>query len=440
MFIGMPKIAKELTAIEVKRLNRPGWHAVGGVAGLLLQIRPPAKPGAILPRSWILRLRVAGQRQPIGLGSYPQLTLAEAREEARKLTLEAKGGINLVARKRAQRSALITAAAKNKTFQDCAQTYMQAHATDYSNEKHRKQWGSTLTAYAYPVIGRVLVADVTMRHVLDVVLQETVHRDGTAGKLWHTKPETAKRLLDRIRTVLDYATVNEYRTGNNPAVWKGFLDTQLPSPRGLKEVKHHPAVPYAQMAEFMVHLRRHEGISARALEFLALTAVRSGSVRLAEWSEIDLKLKLWIIPASHTKTNQEHRVPLQPQAIKLLKSLAKVAGTNKVFPSPTGKALSDMALSQLMRGMRDKGELKADAVPHGLRATFRTWAAEQTAYPDEIRKAASGHAVGDQVKESYQRTDLLDKRRNLMNDWAKFLDKPSVMTKATVTAIRSRKA
>jgi hypothetical protein len=232
MFFGMPKIAKELTAIEVKRLNRPGWHAVGGVAGLLLQIRPPAKPGAILPRSWILRLRVAGKRHPIGLGSYPQLTLAEAREQARKLTLEAKGGINLVARKRAQRSALIAAAAKNQTFQDCAQAYMQAHATDYTNEKHRKQWGSTLAAYAYPVIGRILVADITMRHVLDVVLQETVHRDGTTGKLWHMEPETAKRLLDRIRTVLDYATVNEYRSGNNPAIWKGFLDTQLPSPRG----------------------------------------------------------------------------------------------------------------------------------------------------------------------------------------------------------------
>ncbi len=417
----MPKIAKELTAIEVKRLNRPGWHAVGGVPGLLLQIRPPAKPGAILPRSWILRLRVAGKRQPIGLGSYPQLTLAEAREQARKLTLEAKGGVNLVARKRAERSALIAAAAKNQTFQDCAQAYMLAHATDYTNEKHRKQWGSTLAAYAYPVIGRILVADITMRHVLDVVLQETVHRDGTAGKLWHTKPETAKRLLDRIRTVLDYATVNEYRSGNNPAIWKGFLDTQLPSPRGLKQVKHHPAVPYTQMAEFMAQLRRHEGISARALEFLALTGVRSGSVRLAEWSEIDFDQKLWTIPASHTKTKQEHRVPLQPQAIKLLKGLTKMAGTNKVFPSPTGKALSDMALSQLMRGMRDKGELKADGVPHGIRATFRTWAAEQTSYPEEVRKAASGHVVGDQVKEAYQRSDLLEKRRDLMCEWADFV-------------------
>lgn len=435
----MPKIAKELSALEVKRLTRPGWHAVGGVAGLLLQIRPPAKQGQPIPRSWILRLRVAGQRQPIGLGSYPQVSLAEAREQARKLSLEAKGGVNLVARKRAQRSALIEAAAKNKTFRECAEAYMEAHATDYTNEKHRKQWSSTLDAYAYPVIGSMLVADVTMRHVLDVLQQNTSHRNGTTGKLWYTKPETAKRLLDRIRTVLDYATVNEYRSGTNPATWTGFLDTQLPSTRGLKKVKHQPAVPYRKIGDFMVQLRKNESMSAKALEFLILTGVRSGSVREADWSEIDFAERLWVIPKEHTKAKQEHRVPLQPQAIKLLNGLKKVAGSEKVFPSPTGKALSDMALSQLMRGMRERGELTVEAVPHGFRSTFRDWAAEQTSYPDEIRKAASGHAIGDTVKEAYQRTDLLEKRRNLMADWAKFLGKPSALTKATVTPIRSLK-
>lgn len=355
MFIGMPKIAKELSALEVKRLTRPGWHAVGGVAGLLLQIRPPAQKGQPIPRSWILRLRVAGRRQPIGLGPYPQVSLAEAREQARKLSLEAKGGVNLVARKRAQRSALIAAASKNKTFKECAEAYMDAHATDYTNEKHRKQWSSTLDAYAYPVIGSMLVADVTMRHVLDVLQQNTTHRNGAVGKLWYTKPETAKRLLDRIRTVLDYATVNEYRSGTNPATWTGFLDTQLPSTRGLKKVKHQPAVPYRQIGDFMVQLRKNESMSAKALEFLILTGVRSGSVREADWSEIDFAEKLWVIPKEHTKAKQEHRVPLQPQAIKLLKSLKKVAGSEKVFPSTTGKALSDMALSQLMRGMRERG-------------------------------------------------------------------------------------
>ncbi|MFM7569451.1 MAG: tyrosine-type recombinase/integrase [Betaproteobacteria bacterium] len=438
MVCGMPKIAKELSAIEVKRLAKPGWHAVGGIPGLLLQVKAPTKPDAPASRSWILRLQIAGRREPIGLGAYPLVSLADAREMARKLVLEAKGGIDLLARKRAQRSALIAAASRNKTFTECAQAYMDAHASDYSNDKHRKQWPATLEAYAYPVIGKMLVADITMRHVLDVLLQETTHRDGSVGKLWYTKVETAKRLLDRIRTVLDYATVSEYRTGTNPATWRGFLDTQLPSPKGLKKVEHHPAVPYLQMGDFMAKLRHNDSVSARALEFLILTGVRSGSVRAAAWSEIDFDRKLWIIPAAHTKTKEEHRVPLQPQAVRLLKGLPQMAGTDKVFPSPTGKALSDMALSQLMRGMRERGELNVDAVPHGFRAAFRSWAAEMTNYPDEIRKAASGHAVGDQVKESYQRTDLLEKRRQLMNDWARFLDRPRMALTAKVTQLKRK--
>lgn len=417
----MPKIAKELSAIEVKRIIKPGWHAVGGVSGLLLQVKEPGASG-VSSRSWILRLQVAGQRQPIGLGSYPQVTLAEAREIARKLSLEAKGGVNLLARKRAQNSALIAAAAKNKTFKDCAEAYMTAHASDYTNDKHRKQWASTIEAYAYPVFGKMLVSDITMRHVLDVLLQETTHRNGSKGQLWYTKPETAKRLLDRIRAVLDYATVNEYRTGTNPATWKGYLDTQLPSPRGLKKVKHQPALPYEKMGDFMAQLRQNDSISAKALEFLILTSVRSGSVRLAEWSEIDFDKKLWVVPAEHTKAKQEHRVPLPPRAIELLLGLTKDDPSEIIFPSPTGKALSDMALSQLMRGMRERGELTVEAVPHGFRSTFRDWAAETTNYADEIRKAASGHSTGDGVKERYQRSDLLEKRRQLMNDWANYCD------------------
>ncbi len=421
MFLDMPKLAKELSALEVKRLYKPGWHAVGGVAGLLLQIRASTQAGAPPSRSWILRLRSGGKRQPLGLGPYPQVTLAEAREKARKLALQALDGVDLVAQKRAQRSALLAAAAKSKTFRECAEAYMEAHASDYSNDKHRKQWSSTLDTYAYPKIGSLLVSDVTMRSVLDVLLQHTTHRDGSSGKLWHTKPETAKRLLDRIRTVLDFATVNEYRSGTNPAQWKGYLDTQLPSPRGLKATKHQPALPYDRIGNFMVHLRSNDSTSARALEFLILTGVRSGSVRLANWSEIDFAKKLWIIPAEHTKARREHRVPLQPQAIKLLQSVPRVAGTEKIFPNRLGGPLSDMALSQLMRGMQDRGQFVGEAVPHGFRSTFRDWAAEQTNYPDEIRRAASGHVTGDQVKEAYQRSDLLEKRRRLMNEWANFV-------------------
>lgn len=436
----MPKIAKQLSDLQVRRINRVGWHAVGGVAGLLLQVRKPAKEGAPTPRSWILRVKVGDQRQPIGLGSYPQVSLAMAREQAAKLVLEARQGVNLKAKKREQRSALISAAARNKTFWECAQAYMEAHSKDYTNEKHRKQWPSTLEAYAFPIIGQMLVSDIAITHVLEVLEQQTVVDEKTKGKLWYVKTATAKRLLGRIKTVLDYATVNEYRSGTNPAQWTGYLSTQLPSPRKLQKNEHHAAVPYQQMGEFMRQLRKHNSISAKALEFLILTAVRSGSVRQAERSEFDLERGLWVIPAEHTKARQEHRVPLQPQAIRLLKSLPIMAGSNIMFPSPTGKALSDMAISQFMKGMSERGELKVKAVPHGFRSTFRDWAAEQTAYSDEIRKAASGHTVGDAVKEAYQRTDLLEKRRRLMLEWSQFLDKPSAEESHNLVALKRIKS
>ena len=418
----MPKIVTPLSDLQVRRITRVGWHAVGGVAGLLLQVRKPKKDGAQIPRSWILRVKVGDQRQPIGLGSYPQVSLAVAREQAAKHVMEAKQGVNLKAKKRAQRSSLISAASKNKTFKECAEAYMDAHSSDYTNEKHRKQWPATLVTYAYPLIGNMLVSDIAMRDVRNVLEQETTAGKALKGKLWNVKTETAKRLLGRIKTVLDYATVSEYRTGTNPAQWKGYLSTQLASPKNLQKKEHHPAVPYLHIGDFMSKLRSNPSLSAKALEFLILTAVRSGSVRNAEWSEIDLDNALWIIPAEHTKARQEHRVPLQPQAIKLLKELSKVPGTNLIFPSRNNKVLSDMAFNQIMRGMRERGELTFEGVPHGFRSTFRDWSAERTSYSDEIRKAASGHAIGDSVKEAYQRTDLLDKRRSLMNEWANFLD------------------
>ena len=315
---------------------------------------------------------------------------------------------------------------------------MEAHASDYRNDKHRKQWAATLETYAYPVIGKQLVSDITMRSVLDVLLQDTQSADKTVGKLWHTKTETAKRLLGRIKTVLDYATVNEYRSGSNPALWKGHLSTLLAKPNQIAKVKHYDSVPYPEIGAFMEQLRKNASISAKALEFLILTAVRSGSVREADWSEIDLDAKLWTIPADHTKTNKEHRVPLAPQAIALLRSATKLASSTKIFPSPRGNALSDMALSQLMRGMRERGELTVNAVPHGFRSTFRDWAAEQTSFPDEIRKVASGHTVGDSVQQAYQRTDLLEKRRKLMEMWATFIGMPSAKKGNRVTAIRKK--
>jgi integrase len=421
----MPKIAREMTALEVKRLNTPGSHAVGVVAGLLLQIRKPSKPGATLPRSWILRTMIGQARRSIGLGPYPQVPLALARDKAAKILADIKSGVDPKSEQKAARSALIQAAARTKTFEECAVAYLKSHAKSFRSQKAYKQWISTFETYVYPFIGRMAVADVGMRDVLDVFQQEIKHpKTGTIeGEFWHVRTVTAERLLGRVRSVLDFATVNEYRSGINPATWKGHLDRVLASPRQISKEKHHPALPYADLGNFMVKLRANQSISALALEFLILTAVRSGSVRKATWSEVNFRDKLWIIPAEHTKTNAEHRVPLSLQAIAVLKKVREIAVSDIVFPSPTGKALSDMALSELMRGMRERGDLRAAAVPHGFRSTFRDWAAEQTSFPEEIRKVASGHTVGNAVDRAYQRTDLLDKRRELMNLWGAFTEK-----------------
>jgi len=419
----MPKIAKELTDLQVRKLNEPGWHAVGGVAGLLLQVRKPSGTGTKLSRSWVLRIKNGAKRVPLGLGSYPQLTLKEAREKAQRLVVEARDGVDLLESKRARRQALLDAQAKSKTFEQVAKEYVEAHSADYTNEKHRKQWVSTLQSYAYPLIGKMPVASIEMTHILQVLTQETTGHDGEPAKLWYAKPQTGYRLLGRIKTVLDAASVAGYRSGTNPATWTGYLDTQLPSPKKVRPVKHHKAAPYERLGEVMAALRRNDSISSKALQFLCLTAVRSGSVRLAQWDEIDFQKKLWTIPAANTKTRQEHRVPLQPEAVELLKSVPRMVGVKRIFPNPRGTALSDMALSQLMRGLLERGEITVEAVPHGFRSTFRDWAAEKTSYPDEIRKAASGHTVGDAVQKAYQRSDLLEKRRELMDDWAKFVSK-----------------
>jgi len=432
----MPKIVPPLTPVQINRLKKPGWHTVGGVAGLSLQIREPSQPEAPPARSWILRVMVGGKRQVVGLGSYPQVGLADARERAKVLAAEARQGINPLIKKKQAKSAAIAAASVHKTFIECARAYVEAHASDHQNDKHRKQWPSTLETYAYPIIGKMMVAEIAMRHIQEVLLQPVRDSAGKEQRFWHERTVTAERVLGRIRTVLDYATVSGYRSGPNPATWTGYLDTVLPSPKKLKPVKHHPALPYRMINDFVTKLRKNGSLSAKAIEFLILTAVRSGSVRMAEWSEINLADKLWIIPAAHTKTKQEHRVPLAPQAIALLDTLPKIAGNPRLFPSARGLPLSDMALSQLIRGMRGRGELTVEAVPHGFRSTFRDWAAEQTAYPDEIRKAASGHIVGNAVQQAYQRTDLLEKRRNLMQDWADFIDRAWGNTRASITPIR----
>jgi len=441
----MPKLVKPMSAKAVDNLSKVGWHAVGGVSGLNLQIRSPKGAGSIPPRSWILRTYIGTERVPFGLGSYPQVSLAEARELARSMANDIKQGIDPRLKRKQIQSDLIARIAKNKTFKDCAESYMDAKESGHTNDKHKKQWRSTLKTYAYPIIGNMLVGDITMRNVLDVLLQD-IHDPKTnknIGKFWEARTETANRVQQRMKAVFDYAIVNEYRSGNNPATWEGFLDTQLASPKKIKTVENHYSLPYQELGDFMSRLRKIDSISAKALEFLIYSGFRSGSVRLARWEYIDFDNAVWSIPAVDTKMRVEHTVPLSKSALQFLQDLSKRQERDGIsspylFPSPTNKTLSDSALSKLMRDMKERQEFTSEAVPHGFRATFRTWMAEQTDYPDEIRKAANGHKVSDTVKASYERTTFFEKRRKLMEEWSAFMDKPSIKKSSQVITMRKK--
>jgi integrase len=342
----------------------------------------------------------------MGLGGFPDVTLAGAYEKAReaRLTIE-QGNDPILARKQAQ-SALIAAQATELTFSKAATAYVDAHGDEWRNPKHRQQWVNTLETYAAPVIGQMLVRDVTQTHILAIL-----------EPIWKTKTETATRVRGRIESVLDWCTVRGHRKGDNPARWKGYLDQLLPAPGKIAKVEHHPALPIDAVGGFMQDLRMREGVAARALEFAILTAARSGEVRGMPWAEVDLQASVWTIPAERMKAEREHRVPLTEAAIRILKS--PIHGAELVFPAPRGGLLSDMTLTAVTRRM------KVDAVPHGFRSTFRDWAAERTNFPRDMAEMALAHSVGDKVEAAYRRGDMMEKRRKMMQAWAQFCDQPA---------------
>lgn len=393
----MARKAKELSALEVNRLVDVGHYAVGGVAGLYLYV---TNTGA---RSWVLRTMVGGKRRHMGLGSFPEVPLARAKEKARIAKEEIAQGIDPILQRHAASSRLRAKQASEKTFEQAVQAYLESHGDSWKNPKHRAQWLSTLETYAFPQMGKLLVQDIGQEQVLN-----------TLEPIWKTKTETASRLRGRIENVLDWATVRKYRTGENPARWKGHLDKLLPAPGKIQKVTHHRALPLAQMADFMADLRKRDGTAARALEFTILCATRSGETRGATWSEIDLEKSIWTIPAERMKSGKEHRVPLSTPTIALLKAQPRFIDNDLVFPAPRGGKLSDMALTALMRRMN------AEAVPHGFRSTFRDWAGEQTNYPRDLAEQALAHVLENKVEAAYRRGDALEKRRTMMEDWAKF--------------------
>ncbi|HSW07389.1 tyrosine-type recombinase/integrase [Aquabacterium sp.] len=401
-----------MAAIEVARLVRPGKHAVGVVPGLHLLVK---ETGA---KSWVLRVMVAGRRRDVGLGGFPAVTLAQAREAARAARDKIRGGVDPVEEARLARSNLKASRAAAITFQHASAQYIKAHGRSWRNEKHRQQWKNTLATYADPLIGDILVSHLSMSHVLQVL-----------EPIWFEKTETASRLRGRIESILDWAKGRGYRSGDNPAAWKGNLDTQLPKADRVARQDNQPALPIDLTPEFMRRLRRADGQGARALEFTILTVARSGEARGAGWSEIDMEGKVWTIPASRMKAGVEHRVPLSSQAIKLLKALPRVAESQLVFPAPRGAILSDMTLTAVIRRFNEADKDKwvdprngRGVVPHGFRSTFRDWAAERTNFPREVAEMALAHTIDNKVEAAYRRGDLFEKRRLMMNEWASFLE------------------
>lgn len=392
----MPKIAKPLTALEVKRLTTPGQHPVGTVAGLRLLVKPSGS------RSWVLRTMVGARRTDLGLGGYPTVSLAQALEAAREALQTIRAGTDPAAARR-QRQATV-----EWTFRRVAEAYIEAHRAGWKNDKHAQQWENTLETYAYPVFGAKHVRDVSKPDVL-----------GAIEPIWSTKNETAVRVRSRIELVLSYAMQRELRPeGLNPARWRGNLDMALPKPGKVAKVEHFHALAIDDMYSFMVRLRAAPGMGARALEFAILTAARSGEVRGAQWGEIDLQAGVWTIPESRMKAGRAHRVPLSEAALLLLEALPRTEGAELVFPGAKGKPLSDMTLTAALRRM------KVDAVAHGFRSTFRDWCAERTAVPAEVAEMALAHAIGNETEAAYRRGDLFEKRRELMGQWAKFIDTP----------------
>jgi integrase len=404
----MGRAIEKLSALAVsRRAAKPGLHNDGGGLGL--------RVSASKASSWVFRYMLRGKAREMGLGSYPEISLADARALATEARRQKALGNDPITMREAIRTQERIDAAKSVTFRDCAEAYIESRKAGWKNTKHAAQWSATLETYAMPVIGDLPV------QAVDVSL---VHK--VLDPIWNKKTETASRVRGRIESILDWATVRGFRKGDNPARWKGHLENLFAKRSKVQAVEHHSALPYSEIGAFMGRLNSQEGASATALKLTILTAARTGEIVGARWEEIDFDKAVWTVPGTRMKAGREHRVPLSKTALSLLKSQRELAGQSEfVFPGTSrAKPISNMAMLQLLRRMgRD------DLTVHGFRSTFRDWAAECTAYPNEVAELALAHVVGDKVEAAYRRGDLFEKRRKVMDAWAAYCNAPATGTK-----------
>ena len=436
----MPPRAKELTPTQIKNLKHPGGKhpvklAVGGVSGLHIQITPS---GA---KSWVLRTRYGEwaetrlsdgtiqrgrKKREIGLGAYPDILPGAARDKAREVKAKLEAGIDPIAERKAAQAALMAAARRGMTLADAWEKFAAQKVKEFSTDRYRAQWRATVETYALPELGKMMVQDITLQDVLRVL-----------RPIWDEKTVTAVKVRERLEKVLAYATVQGYRTGDNPARWRGNLDMVLPAPSKVSGAVNYPALQIDDAPRWWVDLRAREGMGAKALEFQALTAARSGAIRFATWDEIDLQARMWTIQpgrkASKIPANgKAHRVPLTDDMVALLEAMPRLAGSDLVFWAPKGGALSDATMGKVMRVIHEadikrggKGYTDAatgeQAVPHGLRSCFRSWIAERTGFDGDMAEIALAHKIGSKVQQAYDRSDRVEKRRAMMAAWGDFL-------------------
>jgi integrase len=400
-----------LRALQIARLKQPGSYGDGG--NLYLQI------GTAGNRHWFFRFMQGGRSRKMGLGGADVVTLAEAREQALAARKLVQKGIDPIEARQSCKAASRAETARQISLRQCGEKYIAAHKAGWRSADHSRQWPSSLENHVYPTLGDLSVDAIGTGHVMKVL-----------EPIWTAKPETASRLRGRIESVLDFAAARGFRSGENPARWRGHLENLLPARNKVAAIKHFPALPFNEVAGFMRELRELPGSAARALEFGILCASRSGEVLGARWSEIDLQNRMWVIPGQRMKSGKEHRCPLSSRALEILEGLPR--GKGELVFERKGKPLSRDALQRVLKRMgRD------DIVMHGFRSSFADWAAERTAYSSELRELALAHAVGNRIEQAYRRTDMLDRRRRLAEDWSAFCAAPPQRASGKVQPFRA---